>query len=107
MEEKKIRKATKQATENVNQEIGNPEDLQKKLMMLSEQYNNVVNQARVMAQKLNEMQLQNAFKRLEFLFKVIEYQDVFSDEFIERCINEIEDTLTLTPSKEEESDEEA
>ena len=83
------------------------EELQKRLIMLSEEYNKVVNQARGLTQKINELQLYNAFKRLEFLFKVIEYQEEFSSEFVENVIAEIEDMLTIKQVNNTEEDEEA
>lgn len=39
--------------------------------------------------------------RLNFLFKVIEFNAAFDDEFYERCAQEIENLLTL-PEKEPE-----
>ncbi len=94
-----------------NKEVNNPDaDLQKKLVLLSEEYNKVVSQAQALAQKLNEVQIFNAFKRLEFLFKVLEYQDNFHTTFVDAVVDEIENTITLkeqVEKTEETKDEEA
>ena len=46
------------------------------------------------------------FKRLDYLFKVTENGHMFKQDFLEKCINEIEDIMTVpeeTDSEEEET----
>lgn len=59
-------------------------------------------QTRQLYGKLQEANLFNMFKRLEFLFKVVENFAVFDDEFSKACIKEIQDMMSL---KEEQSEE--
>ena len=43
--------------------------------------------------------------RLSYLLKVVEIKGVFSEEFIAKCSNEIEDLLTLEETEETKSEE--
>lgn len=47
----------------------------------------------------------NLFKRLEFLFKVVENIGSFSITFSDKCIKEIEDIMTIPETKEESTEE--
>lgn len=40
--------------------------------------------------------------RLNYLFKVIEFSDMFTEEFVDACCTEIEELLTIEPSVEDE-----
>ena len=40
------------------------------------------------------------FKRLDYLFKVIEQSHMFNDEFVVKCVNELEKTLDVTQVEE-------
>ena len=75
--------------------------------MSYEQLNNVAHQlseqSKVLYQKLQEANMNNMFKRLDYLFKVVEYSKNFSVEFVVSCIEEIEQIMTLP--KEEETEE--
>lgn len=44
--------------------------------------------------KLQEINYFNLFKRLEFLFKVLELSDRFAPEFVDACSKEIVELLT-------------
>lgn len=48
----------------------------------------------------------NMFKRLDYLFKVVENGDKFSIDFLNRCSEEIEALLTVPDNEEEEDKEE-
>lgn len=52
-------------------------------------------QSRVLMQKLQDANMNNAFKRLDYLFKVVELSDSFSKDFITSCIYEIENLMTV------------
>lgn len=64
-------------------------------------YTRVVNENAYLKNVNNELCAINAYKRLDYLFKVIENSIEFSDEFVSKCISEIEDTMTI---KQEETD---
>ena len=57
-------------------------------------------QNRQMFAKLQELNMANMFKRLDYLFKVIENGHMFKQDFLEKCIAEIE-SLMVVPEQEE------
>lgn len=63
-------------------------------------------QAQSLYRKLQEQQLQNAFQRLNFLFKVIENSVAFDVEFVEKCVKEIQDIMTIPEQEETQETEE-
>ena len=58
-------------------------------------------QNRQMFAKLQELNMVNMFKRLDYLFKVVENGHMFKQDFLEKCIAEIE-SLMVVPEQEEE-----
>ena len=54
--------------------------------------------------KLQEANLFNVFKRLEYCFKVLELSEMsmsrFSDSFIDSCVEDIENIMTVKPEEE-------
>lgn len=44
---------------------------------------------------LRNANMQNAFLRLDYLFKVMENKSAFSKEFVEMCVSEIETMMTI------------
>lgn len=58
-------------------------------------------QNRQMFAKLQELNMVNMFKRLDYLFKVIENGHMFKQDFLEKCIAEVESLMTV-PEQEEE-----
>lgn len=74
--------------------------------MSYEQLENVAHQLseqnRQFFAKLQELNMANMFKRLDYLFKVIENGHMFKQDFLEKCIAEIESLITI-PKQEEES----
>ena len=75
--------------------------------MSYEQLENVAHQLseqnRQLFAKLQELNMANMFKRLDYLFKVIENGHMFKLDFLEKCIAEIESLITI-PKQEEESE---
>lgn len=75
--------------------------------MSYEQLENVAHQLseqnRQLFAKLQELNMANMFKRLDYLFKVIENCHMFKQDFLEKCIAEIESLITI-PKQEEESE---
>lgn len=53
--------------------------------------------------ELQNANMTNAFKRLEFLFKVVKHADKFPTEFINNCTKEIVDMITLKTEETEEA----
>lgn len=53
---------------------------------------------------LAESNYSNMFKRLDYLFKVLEQAHMFSDEFVQKCSAEIESSITLPEAEEEKSE---
>ena len=63
-------------------------------------------QTRQLYSQLQKANLSNMFKRLDYLFKVVENGHMFKQDFLDKCINEIENIMTVpeeTGSEEEET----
>ena len=77
--------------------------------MSYEQLENITHQLseqnRQLFAKLQELNVVNIFKRLDCLFKVIENGNIFKQDFLEKCVVEVENLLTI-PEQEEESETE-
>lgn len=93
MEEKKTVK-TKAVQKEDRPEKMSYEQLENVAHQLSEQ-------SKQLYMKLQAANMTNMFKRLDYLFKVVEYGHMFSEEFLNKCISEIEELMTV-PEKEEE-----
>ena len=52
-------------------------------------------QLRQVYAKLQESNMSNLFKRLDFLFKVLETEHMFPLEFVQKCADEIKSILTI------------
>lgn len=87
----------------------------KKEKLTYEQLENVCHQlseqARTLYQKLQEANMSNLFKRLDYLFAVVENSVIFEDfnktNFVEKCIDEIVSSMTITEQPETEHPEES
>ena len=62
-------------------------------------------QNRQLFAKLQELNIANVFKRLDYLFKVIENGHMFKQDFLEKCIAEVESLMTV-PEQEEKPETE-
>ena len=64
-----------------------------------EQLENVAHQlseqAKQLYMKLQAANMNNMFKRLDYLFKVVENGHIFKQDFFEKCIAEIEEIMTV------------
>jgi hypothetical protein len=94
MEEKK--EQTVNTTENQRPEKMSYEQLENIAHQLSEQ-------AKQLYAKLQEANMTNAFKRLDYLFKVVECRDIFSPEFYIKCVEEIESFMTIPEEEDKEN----
>ena len=74
----------------INQEVKklSYEQLEQVAEQLSEQ-------TRQLYSQLKNASLNNMFKRLDYLFKVVENKDKFPQEFYNKCLNEVEELMTL------------
>lgn len=83
-------------------EAGRPEK------MSYEQLENIAHQlsdqAKHLYAKLQEANMVNMFKRLDYLFKVVENAHAFNEEFVAKCVSEIEDLMTVPEIEEETED---
>ena len=74
-----------------------------------EQLENVAHQLseqnRQLFAKLQELNMASIFKRLDYLFKVIENGHMFKQDFLEKCIAEVESLMTV-PEQEEKPETE-
>lgn len=70
-----------------------------------EQLENVAHQLseqnRQLFAKLQELNMANVFKRLDYLFKVVENGHMFKQDFLEKSIAEIESLMTVSEQEEE------
>ena len=75
----------KDTTEEV---VSNEKKLQQENAQLKMLLNN-------MRQQMEQMNMVNLLKRMELLFKVIEFKESFSSDFVIACSEEIEHNMTL------------
>jgi len=64
----------------------------------------LLNQNKQLVERLQEMNATNLFKRLDYLFCVIQNKDTFDKEFLESCVKEIKEALTIVSETEEKKD---
>lgn len=98
MEEKKVTKAKSEKVGAEKPEKLSYEQLENIAHQLSEQSRELYN-------KLQAANMSNLFKRLDYLFKILENSHHFANEFIQGCISEIEALMKLpeeTPDTPEE-----
>lgn len=73
-----------------------------------EQLENVAHQlseqAKQLYMKLQTANMSNMFKRLDYLFKVVENGHMFKQDFLEKCIAEIEEIMTVPEETDKEEE---
>ena len=73
-----------------------------------EQLENVAHQlseqAKQLYMKLQSANMSNMFKRLDYLFKVVENGHMFKQDFLEKCIAEIEELMTVPEETDKEEE---
>lgn len=86
-------------------EMKKSENVEQPQKMSYEQLENIAHQLseqnRQLFAKLQEANMANVFKRMDYLFKVVENYNVFGREFLDKCVAEIESMMTLPEAKEE------
>lgn len=66
--------------------------------------NQLLQQNVQLRKQVSDLNVSIAFKRLDYLFKVLEYHDVIKDnDFLISCVNEIKETLTPPEDKDKEN----
>lgn len=60
-------------------------------------------QAKQLYRKLQETNMITMFKRLDYLFKVVENKDSFNGGFVQSCVDEIQDILAISDEPEAEA----
>lgn len=61
-------------------------------------------QARQLHSQLQKANLNNLFKRLDYLFMVVENGHMFKQNFLDKCIKEIEDIMTVPEETDDNKD---
>lgn len=73
--------------------------------MSYEQLENVAHQlseqAKQLYMKLQAANMSNIFKRLDYLFKVLENGHMFRQDFVDKCVSEIEELMSVPEEVEE------
>lgn len=86
---------------------GNAESRPEK--MSYEQLENIAHQlseqAKQLYTQLQEANMVNLFKRLDYLFKVIDNRAAFDEEFLEKCKSEIVELMTINPQETAQEEE--
>lgn len=75
----------------------------KKAQLSYEELNNVARQLSEQNRQLQQMlqNTQNVFRRLDYLFRVVEVKDFMPDDFKEECVKEIIELMTITDDESE------
>ena len=98
MEEKKLRIEPKEAPEKMSYE-----QLENVAHQMSEQSRNLYHQNQQLAKRLEESNLQNFFRRLEYLWTIINSNTPYiTEEFKVKCGQEFMDSMTLSEEQKEE-----
>ena len=61
-------------------------------------------QSQTLYRKLQEANMTNMFKRLDYLFAVAENKEAFPEEFVKKCVDEIINTMTIPETEETEEE---
>ena len=98
MEEQKKKVVKMQpATKDERPEKLSYEQLENAAHQLSEQ-------TKQLYMKLQAANMSNMFKRLDYLFKVVENGHMFKQDFLEKCIAEIEEIMTVPEETDKEEE---
>ena len=62
-------------------------------------------QSQTLYRKLQEANMSNMFKRLDYLFAVVENKVAFPEDFVKKCVDEIITSMTIPEETEEKTGE--
>lgn len=100
MEEKKLKP-------NVKAKKGAVQDNKAEQKMSYDELNNVCiqlyQQNQNLMKQLQKAETTNMFKRIDYLFKVLEFKDAFRPDFVVSCVEELEEAIAV-PEENEETD---
>ena len=63
-------------------------------------------QNRIMYRQIQELDMQNIYARLGFLFKVVEFANRFNSDFLASCVKEIEELIIIPENTKQEDTKE-
>ena len=66
-------------------------------------YEELENVANNLYARLQQAEMSNMFKRLDYLFKVVKYSGAFTPAFVESCVAEIEGVLNVSAEETKEA----
>lgn len=106
-EQKKNSKEIKMSVPKKNTQGNNEEAPKYTYEQLKEIVDKLFSENRYLRQQLYQAsETIRMFNRLDYLFKVVENASVFNDMmFVNNCLEEIKDAMTITENKEEEEKE--
>lgn len=68
---------------------------------LEQQVESLKSMSNQLIAQIQQLNIGNLFKRLDYLFKVVENNKVFTPEFTKKCVEEIENYLTVPETSRE------
>ena len=80
------------------------EDLQKAAGQLYQQNQQLINKCKQYEEQMQR--LNNVEVRLHYLFEVLDKGSYFDNDFIDTCVNEVKEIMTIKEAPEEQSEEE-
>lgn len=80
----------------------NPTTEKKTYEQLEAENMQIKQQAEAMYRQMQQMNMQNIFKRLDYLFEVVKERIAFPKDFVDRSTNEIVSLLTLPEEQKQE-----
>lgn len=85
------------------QENASAQDNNQKLTyeQLNEACSQLYQQNQNLLKQLQQANMVNMFKRLDYLFQVLKYNTLFEEGFVSNCINEIQDAMTIQQEEKE------
>ena len=90
MEEKKLKVSSKESGQK--QKLSYDE--------LNNACSQLYQQNQVLSRQVQQLNMTNMFKRLDYLFMVLQHESMFTDrEFVNSCIQEIQEALTIETSE--------
>lgn len=104
MEENKNKEKKKEVKNNLKKL--SYEEMENAARQISAQFDAVLKENNQLKSAVNQLQMNNLYTELNFRFKVIEFQDSFSPEFVDNCINTIESIMTTKEDNETQDDSE-
>lgn len=105
MEEKNVNKEVKMKPVKASEEQPQKllyEELNQACAEMSQQLQNQTAHMQKMYKQMQQMEYMLQTRRLDYLFKVVELQLNFHSDFVVKCTQEIEDSLTISEEEQEE-----